>query len=332
MQKVDRGNRIPPPGTKPGLGGPGKPEPSALSLPRIDSFAVAASQPYLPRLEENGFQLLLADNQKYPQKELDYLDAFDPNSVDGVILIVPALRRHTSPENRRPQPCYGQRPGRCPSCRVSRRLQRQFYDVTRLSSAKAGRINGLIGAVGPGPAGGAGTGEGLLRPVREGRAVRRTTLSSHGFSMPIRREWQRKRWTLGAAERRGLRYPNACRGRFGASLKSAVFRSRSRRSHRTEHSIVAKRDIPAYHYHPLLLRGRAAQTGLTSCWIKSDTRYAVKEIAAWGYCLVGAGIYQENKLKRCAPGHPRRTASLCSAFADINGDYKLSIIGLRNLL
>ena len=47
-------------------------------LPRIDSFAVSSVTTGIASvLEENGFQLLLADTRNTPQKELDYLDAFD---------------------------------------------------------------------------------------------------------------------------------------------------------------------------------------------------------------------------------------------------------------
>lgn len=118
-------------------------------LPRIDSFAVSSVTTGIASvLEENGFQLLLADTRNTPQKELDYLDAFDEQRVDGVILIATVLSdAHTNAlKNRRtPTVLIGQRLAGV-SC-VYHDDYNAFYDVTRLVISKGCKKLGYIGAM-----------------------------------------------------------------------------------------------------------------------------------------------------------------------------------------
>ena len=58
-------------------------------LPRIDSAAAMGSivAGILSVINDNGYQMLLADTQSDPVKELEYLKFFNEKQVDGVILI-----------------------------------------------------------------------------------------------------------------------------------------------------------------------------------------------------------------------------------------------------
>lgn len=57
-------------------------------LPKINSAAMGSVvEGVLEVLDENGYQLLLADTQNNPQKELEYLTVFDNKQVDGVIFV-----------------------------------------------------------------------------------------------------------------------------------------------------------------------------------------------------------------------------------------------------
>lgn len=57
-------------------------------LPRIDSAAVSSMvSGILSVLDDNGYQMLLADTQNNEQKELEYLSLFGEKQVDGVIFI-----------------------------------------------------------------------------------------------------------------------------------------------------------------------------------------------------------------------------------------------------
>lgn len=56
-------------------------------LPKIDSASMGSVVAgILAVLNEKGYQLLLADTQNNPRKELEYLKVFDDRQVDGVIL------------------------------------------------------------------------------------------------------------------------------------------------------------------------------------------------------------------------------------------------------
>ena len=57
-------------------------------LPKIDSASIGCMVAgILNVLNESGYQLLIADTQNNPEKELEYLSAFDEKQVDGIILI-----------------------------------------------------------------------------------------------------------------------------------------------------------------------------------------------------------------------------------------------------
>lgn len=57
-------------------------------LPKIDSAAVGGMvSGIISVLNEHGYQLLLADTQNNPERELEYLKVFNEKQVDGVIFI-----------------------------------------------------------------------------------------------------------------------------------------------------------------------------------------------------------------------------------------------------
>lgn len=57
-------------------------------LPKIDSFSISNVVAGIDSvLERKGYQILLADTHNDPDKELRYLDTFDDQRVDGVILL-----------------------------------------------------------------------------------------------------------------------------------------------------------------------------------------------------------------------------------------------------
>lgn len=62
-------------------------------LPKIDSAAAIGNMVagILSVLNEKGYQLLLADTQNNPKKELEYLSVFNEKQVDGVIFIATVL-------------------------------------------------------------------------------------------------------------------------------------------------------------------------------------------------------------------------------------------------
>lgn len=118
-------------------------------LPRIDSFSVSNVMIGIDSvLEENGFQILLADTHNDPQRELAYLDTFDEQRVDGAILIATVLTpAHVSfLKNRRvPTVVVGQRLAGV-SC-VYHDDYHAFYDMTMLAVNKGCRRPGYIGAL-----------------------------------------------------------------------------------------------------------------------------------------------------------------------------------------
>ena len=57
-------------------------------LPKIDSATIGSIVSGILNLfNESGYHILLADTQNNPDKEIEYLSAFDDKQVDGVILI-----------------------------------------------------------------------------------------------------------------------------------------------------------------------------------------------------------------------------------------------------
>ena len=118
-------------------------------LPRIDSSAIGKVVSGLDSaLEPRGFQLLLADTHNRPEKELTYLETFDQQRVDGVVLIGTVFtRRHREliQRNRVPLVIVGQRLAGC-SC-VYHDDYHAFYDITRLLIGRGCRRLGYIGAL-----------------------------------------------------------------------------------------------------------------------------------------------------------------------------------------
>lgn len=117
-------------------------------LPKIDSFSIGSVVAGIDSvLDRKGFQILLADTHNDPDKELDYLDSFNDQRVDGVILIGTVFTdRHIAmlKKNRAVVVVGQQMPG--VSC-VYHDDYHAFYEVTRLLTDKGCRRLGYIGAL-----------------------------------------------------------------------------------------------------------------------------------------------------------------------------------------
>lgn len=118
-------------------------------LPKIDSFSISSVVAGIDSvLETKGFQILLADTRNSPEKELDYLDTFDDQRVDGVILIATVFTpRHLSAlkNGKLPVVLVGQHLPGFPC--VYHNDYQAFYDMTRLVIGKGCRRLGYIGAL-----------------------------------------------------------------------------------------------------------------------------------------------------------------------------------------
>jgi len=118
-------------------------------LPKIDSFSISSVMVGIDTvLEANGFQILMADSRSEPQRELEYLDTFGDQRVDGVILIATvftakhreALKNYKLPLVVVGQQCAGR------SC-VYHDDYHAFYDMTKFVLQKGCRRLGYIGAL-----------------------------------------------------------------------------------------------------------------------------------------------------------------------------------------
>lgn len=118
-------------------------------LPKIDSFSIGSIMVGIDSvLEQRGFQILLADTHNDPARELEYLDSFDDQRVDGVILIGTVLTsKHIAAlkKSRVPVVVAGQQLAGV-SC-VYHDDYHAFYDMTRLMIGKGCRKLGFIGAL-----------------------------------------------------------------------------------------------------------------------------------------------------------------------------------------
>lgn len=118
-------------------------------LPKIDSFSISSVVAGIDSvLEAKGFQILLADTHNSPEKELAYLDTFDDQRVDGVILIATVFTpRHLSAlkNGKLPVVLVGQYLPGFPC--VYHNDYQAFYDMTRLVLQKGCRRLGYIGAL-----------------------------------------------------------------------------------------------------------------------------------------------------------------------------------------
>ena len=120
-----------------------------IILPKIDSFSIGNVIAGIgPVLEEKGFQMLLADTRNDPARELEYLDTFDEQRVDGVILIGTVFTtRHIAAlkKNRVPVVLVGQQLAGV-SC-VYHDDYHAFYDITRLMLDRGCRRLGFMGGL-----------------------------------------------------------------------------------------------------------------------------------------------------------------------------------------
>ncbi len=67
-------------------------------IPKIASFTIGSMvEGIMEVLNDNNYQMLLADTSNNPQKELEYLNVFKDKQVDGVILVATIL----SPDHKR---------------------------------------------------------------------------------------------------------------------------------------------------------------------------------------------------------------------------------------
>lgn len=118
-------------------------------LPKTDSFAVGNIMVGIDSvLERKGFQILLADSHNSPEKELEYLDTFDDQRVDGIIFIATVFTPEHLAElkkSKRPIVIVGQRLTGM-SC-VYHDDYHAFYDMTNLILQKGCRKLGYIGAL-----------------------------------------------------------------------------------------------------------------------------------------------------------------------------------------
>lgn len=61
-------------------------------LPKIDSSSIGRIVAGIQSvIEEKGYQLLLANAQNNPDKELEYLEIFDDKRVDGIVFIATVI-------------------------------------------------------------------------------------------------------------------------------------------------------------------------------------------------------------------------------------------------
>ena len=164
-------------------------------LPKIDSFSVGSVIAGIDAvLEKKGFQILMADTHNDPAKELEYLDIFDDQRVDGVILIGTVFTgRHISmlKKSRVPVVVVGQQLAGV-SC-VYHDDYHAFYDMTRLLLDKGCRRLGYIGALPQDKAVGQERSRAYCDAVRDaGLPDQADHLAVAGFSVPSGREKARE--------------------------------------------------------------------------------------------------------------------------------------------
>lgn len=118
-------------------------------LPKINSAAMGSMVAgILSVLNKNGYQLLLADTQNNPEKELEYLSVFNDKQVDGVIFsatVVASAHKRALKDMTVPVVIIGQRlPGyHC----VYHDDYHAIYDMTRFLLEKGRKNLGYIGVL-----------------------------------------------------------------------------------------------------------------------------------------------------------------------------------------
>lgn len=166
-------------------------------LPKIDSFSIGNVVSGIDSvLEPKGFQILLADTHNSPDKELNYLDTFDDQRVDGVILIATVFTpRHLSflKKSRVPVVLVGQHLAGT-SC-VYHDDYHAFYEITRLLLDKGCRRFGYIGALPQDRAVGQERSRAFRDALREaGLEDQAENLAVADFTMDSGREKARELW------------------------------------------------------------------------------------------------------------------------------------------
>lgn len=164
-------------------------------LPKIESFSISSIVAGIDHvLEEKGFQILLADTHNVPEKELSYLDTFDSQRVDGVILIGTVFTpRHIAMlrKSQVPVVIVGQQLAGA-SC-VYHDDYHAFYDMTRLVLSKGCRRLGYIGALPQDKAVGQERARAYCDALREaGLEDQSAHMIMAGFTMPSGREKARE--------------------------------------------------------------------------------------------------------------------------------------------
>lgn len=139
-------------------------------LPKIDSESIGGMvSGILTVLNENGYQLLLADTQNNPEEELEYLSTFNDKQVDGVIFIATiftakhrrALKNMTVPVVIAGQKLSGYH------C-VYHDDYHAMYDLTKMFIEKGCRKIGFIGVLQQDKAAGQERFEGYCNSVVDG--------------------------------------------------------------------------------------------------------------------------------------------------------------------
>lgn len=155
-------------------------------LPKIDSAAMGSVvSGILSALNETGYQLLLADTQNNPRKELEYLKLFDDKQVDGVILAATVFtsgHKKTLKNMNVPVVIVGQR---LPGCHcVYHDDYHSIYDMTALLLEKGRRNLAYIGVLQQDKAVGAERCRGFCDAVQErGCENLKEQMVISGFSM-----------------------------------------------------------------------------------------------------------------------------------------------------
>lgn len=164
-------------------------------LPKIDSSSISSIMAGIDSvLERRGFQILLADTHNDPVRELEYLDSFDDQRVDGVIFIGTVFTaRHITmlKKSRVPVVVVGQQLAGV-SC-VYHDDYHAFYDMTRLLTDKGCRRLGYIGALPQDKAVGQERSRAYCDAVRDaGLEDQAGHITVAGFTVPSGREKARE--------------------------------------------------------------------------------------------------------------------------------------------
>lgn len=166
-------------------------------LPKIDSFSIGNVVAGIDRvLEKKGFQILLADTHNSPEKELSYLELFDDQRVDGVILIGTIFTpRHLArlKKSRVPVVIAGQQ--LAGNFCVYHDDYSAFYNITRLILDKGCRSLAYMGALPQDRAVGQERTRGYQDALREAGLEDQTgRLATADFSMASGREKAQELW------------------------------------------------------------------------------------------------------------------------------------------